>query len=101
MEGKEVVVSYFHAFGSKCFVHNNGKTHLKTFDERADEGVFLGYSSTSKAFRVFNKRRLVVEESIHVMLDDKHVEKTSGDPSNINVQNVENCEKSEACLTPD
>ncbi|XP_019183756.1 PREDICTED: uncharacterized protein LOC109178675 [Ipomoea nil] len=28
-----------------CFIHNNGKNHLTTFDERADEGLFMGYSS--------------------------------------------------------
>ena len=30
-------------------------------------GIFLGYSTSSKAFRVFNKRTMVVEESIHVI----------------------------------
>ena len=34
--------------------------------QKYDERIFLGYSTTSKAFRVFNKRTLVVEESIHV-----------------------------------
>ncbi|KAL4363272.1 hypothetical protein GQ457_04G019420 [Hibiscus cannabinus] len=32
--------------------------------------IFLGYSLTSKAYRVFNKRTLVVEKSIHVVFDD-------------------------------
>ena len=36
----------------------------------SDEEVFLGYSLTSKAYKVFNKRTLVVEESIHVSFDD-------------------------------
>ena len=31
--------------------------------------MFLGYSLTSKAYRVFSKRTLVVEESIHVFYD--------------------------------
>ena len=29
--------------------------------------LFLGYSTSSKAFRVFNTRTIVVEESIHVI----------------------------------
>jgi len=41
--GRKPNVSYFHTFGCKCYVHNNGKTQLRTFDEKADEGVFLGY----------------------------------------------------------
>ena len=32
-----------------------------------DVGIFLDYSTSSKAFRVFNKRTMVVEESIHVI----------------------------------
>ena len=35
-----------------------------------DKGIFLGYSDTPKAYRVFNTRTLVVEESIHVKLND-------------------------------
>ncbi|XP_073152670.1 uncharacterized protein [Henckelia pumila] len=57
-------------FGSKCFIHKNGKNHLTAFDVKSDEGIFLGYSSISKAYRVFNKRTLNVEESIHVIFDE-------------------------------
>ena len=35
-----------------------------------DKGIFLGYSDTSKAYRVFNSRTHVVEESIHVKFND-------------------------------
>ncbi len=63
-------VNYFHIFGCRCFVHNNGKDNLGKFDSKSDEGIFLGYSTTSKAYRVFNKRTLVIEESIHVVFDD-------------------------------
>ena len=69
-KGRKPNLNYFHSFGCKCFVLNNGKSYLKTFDERADEGIFLGYSSTSKAFRILNKKSMVVEESIHVVFDE-------------------------------
>ena len=59
----------FHHFGCKCFVLNNDKDNLKKFDAKSDEGIFLGYSLTSKAFRVFNKMILVVEKFIHVIFD--------------------------------
>ena len=35
-----------------------------------DKGIFLGYYDTSKAYRVFNSRTLVMEESIHVKFND-------------------------------
>ena len=53
-----------------CIELNNGKDNLGKFDAKSDEGIFLGYSLTSKAFRVFNKRTLVVEEYIHVIFDE-------------------------------
>ena len=49
------------------FVHNNGKEALGKFDAKSDDGLFLGYSSIRKAYRVFNKRLKKVEESIHVI----------------------------------
>jgi len=51
------------------YVHNSGKDALEKFDPRSDEAIFLGYSSYSKAYKVFNKRTLCVEES-HVLFDE-------------------------------
>ena len=51
---------------------NNRKDNLGKFDAKSDESIFLGYSLTSKAFRVFNKRTLVVEKSIHVIFDESN-----------------------------
>ena len=48
----------------------NEKDILGKFDAKSDEGIFLGYSSISKAFRIFNKRTLVIEESIHVVFNE-------------------------------
>lgn len=45
---------------------NNGKEKLGKFDAKYGEGIFLGYSSSSKAYKVFNNRMYVDEESVHV-----------------------------------
>ena len=37
---------------------------------KSDEGIFLGYSTTSQAYRVFNKRTKTVMEFINVKIDD-------------------------------
>ena len=66
---KKPNVSYFKVFGCKCFILNE-KDVLGKFDAKSDEGIFLGHSSVSKAFRVFNKRILVIEESIHVVFNE-------------------------------
>nr|GEV37662.1 putative ribonuclease H-like domain-containing protein [Tanacetum cinerariifolium] len=50
--------------------------HLRKFDAKGDEGYFVGYSLTSKAFRVLNKRTKKVEENLHVdFLENKLIEK--------------------------
>ncbi|GAV67912.1 hypothetical protein CFOL_v3_11415 [Cephalotus follicularis] len=59
--GRKPNIGYFRTFGCKCFIHNNGKEHLGKFDSKVDEGIFLGYSNTSRAYRCFNKRTLLVE----------------------------------------
>ncbi|XP_049397273.1 uncharacterized protein LOC125861406 [Solanum stenotomum] len=43
-------IAHLKPFGCKCFVLNNGKDDLGKFDAKSEEGVFVGYSSTSKAY---------------------------------------------------
>ncbi|GJS93448.1 retrovirus-related pol polyprotein from transposon TNT 1-94 [Tanacetum coccineum] len=62
-------INYFHVFGCPMFIHNH-KDHLGKFDAKADDGYFLGYSSVSKAFRVYNTRRQRKEETYHVTFDE-------------------------------
>ncbi|CAN1149827.1 Retrovirus-related Pol polyprotein from transposon TNT 1-94 [Linum perenne] len=69
LKGRKPNIGYFHPFGCKCFILNS-KDNLGKFDAKSDEGVFLGYSSHSKAFRVYNKRTFKVEESINVVFDE-------------------------------
>ena len=57
-KGRKLNISHLRAFGCKCFVLNNGKA------------IFLGYSLHSKTYRVFNKRTLIVEESVNVVYDE-------------------------------
>ncbi|GKD25610.1 putative ribonuclease H-like domain-containing protein [Tanacetum coccineum] len=44
--------------------------HLGKFDGKADEGFFVGYSTNSKAFRVFNSRTRIVEENLHIQFSE-------------------------------
>ena len=84
--GRKSNISYFHVFGCKCYIHNNEKDNLENFDARSNEGIFLGYATTSKAYRVFNKRALVIEESIHMVFDesnDYHIEKNIDEEENL------------------
>ena len=78
LNNKKPMLNYLRAFGYKCFVLNNGKDDLGKFDPRSDEGVFVGYSSSSKDYRIFNKRTQCIEESIHVVFDEDGGLKNNG-----------------------
>ena len=67
--GKKPKVKYFRVFGSKCYILNDWE-NLENFDAKSDEGIFLKYSTTSRAYRVFNKRIKIVMESINVVIND-------------------------------
>ncbi|XP_073137104.1 uncharacterized protein [Henckelia pumila] len=55
-------------FGDNSKGRTVGKGKIThAFDAKADEGIFVGFSSVSRAYRVFNKRSLTIEESIHVI----------------------------------
>nr|GEX59654.1 ribonuclease H-like domain-containing protein [Tanacetum cinerariifolium] len=49
------------------------------FKAKGDEGYFIGYYMSSKAFRVFNKRTKRVKENLHVeFLENKAIKKGAG-----------------------
>ena len=62
-------VKYFIIFGSTCFIFKD-RENMRKFDSQSDEGIFLGYSFTSKADRVYNKRTKKVMETMNVVIDE-------------------------------
>ena len=74
-------ISYFRVFGCKCYILRKG-TRLSKFQSKIDEGFLLGYSSNSKAYRVYNKTHGIVEEVYDVEFDEtqgSHEEKENLD----------------------
>ena len=69
-KGKKPNISYLRVFGCKCFILNNGKDSFGKFNAKDNEAIFLGYLLHCKAYRVFNKRTLNVEEYLHVVCDE-------------------------------
>ena len=66
---RKPLISFFKPFGCPCTVLNT-KTYLGKFDEKVDEGFFVGYSTHSKAYRVYNSRTRIIEESQHVTFNE-------------------------------
>nr|GEY28442.1 ribonuclease H-like domain-containing protein [Tanacetum cinerariifolium] len=71
-------IGFLKPFGCHVMILNT-LDHLGKFDAKRDEGYFVRYSLSSKAFRVFNKRTKKVEENLHVdFLENKLIEKGTG-----------------------
>nr|GFA98755.1 retrovirus-related Pol polyprotein from transposon TNT 1-94 [Tanacetum cinerariifolium] len=62
-------VKFFHIFGSVCYIVRDGE-NLDKMKEKGNECISVGYSTQSRAYRVFNKRTRVIMESIHVNFDE-------------------------------
>jgi hypothetical protein len=71
---RKPTVKYFHVFGSKCYILVDREQRRK-MDPKSDEGIFIGYSNNSRAYRVYNSRTQAMMESINVVIDDLHTEK--------------------------
>ena len=88
-KGKKPNLSHFKVFGCTCYVLNNGKIDVGKFDEKSDKEIFLGYASNAIAYRVFNKKTLIVEESPHVIFDESNSKLTLLDDVDVDIADKE------------
>nr|GEX05992.1 hypothetical protein [Tanacetum cinerariifolium] len=60
------------SFHTKLTPSSKGRDgeNLDKIKEKGDECIFVGYSTQSRAYRVFNKRTRVIMESIHVNFNE-------------------------------
>nr|GEV75430.1 ribonuclease H-like domain-containing protein [Tanacetum cinerariifolium] len=76
--GRSPATGFLKPFGCHVMILNT-LDNLGKFEANRDEGYFIGYSMSSKAFRVFNKRTKRVEENLHIeFLENKAIEKGAG-----------------------
>ncbi|GJW52158.1 putative ribonuclease H-like domain-containing protein, partial [Tanacetum coccineum] len=65
IHGRPLLIDFMKPFGCPVTILNT-RDHLGKFDVKADEGFFVGYFVVSKAMRVFNKRTMIVEETLNI-----------------------------------
>ncbi|GKC02312.1 putative ribonuclease H-like domain-containing protein, partial [Tanacetum coccineum] len=76
--GFKPALSFMRPFGCHVTILNTLDS-LGKFDGKSDEGFFVGYSLSSKAFRVYNTRTKRVEENLHIgFLENKPMIKGTG-----------------------
>lgn len=61
-------VSYLKIFESRCYIQKD--TRNGKFNVKGDEGIFLGYSSKSKAYKYLKKSTNKMIESENVRFDE-------------------------------
>ncbi|GJQ96656.1 ribonuclease H-like domain-containing protein [Tanacetum coccineum] len=76
--GFKPALSFMRLFGCHVTILNTLDS-LGKFDGKSDEGFFVGYSLSSKAFRVYNTRTRRVEENLHIgFLENKPIIEGNG-----------------------
>nr|GEX04468.1 hypothetical protein [Tanacetum cinerariifolium] len=69
-DSKLPTIFWAEAVSTACYVQNRTlvvKPHFKTpYELFKDEGIFVGYATTSNYFRVYNIRTRKVEENMHI-----------------------------------
>ena len=68
LNGRKPNIAYFRVFGCKCYILKKD-TRLSKFEKKC-EGFLLGYSTTSKAYRVWNLASGTLEEVHDVEFDE-------------------------------
>ncbi|GKA24461.1 putative ribonuclease H-like domain-containing protein [Tanacetum coccineum] len=69
LHDKKHVLSYLHVFGALCYPTNDSED-IGKLKPKVDIGIFVGYASSKKAYRIYNKRTRVIIETIHVDFDE-------------------------------
>ena len=67
--GRKPNLKYFRTFGSECYILRDGE-NIGKFAAKSDQGIFLGYSTYTKAYRVYNQNSQIIQESFSVVIND-------------------------------
>nr|GEY83457.1 retrovirus-related Pol polyprotein from transposon TNT 1-94 [Tanacetum cinerariifolium] len=65
IHGRPPLIDFMKPFGCLVTILNT-RDYLGKYDEKANEGFFVGYFVVSKALRVFNKKTRIVEETLNI-----------------------------------
>ncbi|GJU70118.1 retrovirus-related pol polyprotein from transposon TNT 1-94 [Tanacetum coccineum] len=69
LRGRKPSIEYFKVIRFKCIISQSLENSTSK-DSISYNGIFLGYSQTSKAYIVLNKETLKIEESLNVTFDE-------------------------------
>nr|GEV40144.1 hypothetical protein [Tanacetum cinerariifolium] len=67
--GRKPNVEYIHVFGSFCYPTND-RENLEKMKQKADIGIFIEYSESSRWFHIYNRRTRKIMETMNVKFDE-------------------------------
>ncbi|XP_035837414.1 uncharacterized protein LOC110891574 [Helianthus annuus] len=76
---RKPLIDFFRPFGCSCTLLNTQENLIK-FEAVGDICYFMGYSSTQKAYRVYNKRTKIVIKSYYVDFQEGNYTNTGSTP---------------------
>ena len=100
--GRPASIKHFKVFGSKCYIKNNDE-NIGKYDDRADEGIFLGYATNNEGYRYYNKRFHKLVDCIDIKFDEEtsvrdvsSVESTTEDIVEVEDEQVQESEREDS-----
>nr|GEV41960.1 integrase, catalytic region, zinc finger, CCHC-type, peptidase aspartic, catalytic [Tanacetum cinerariifolium] len=69
INGRKPNISFHYAFGALCYPKND-REDIGKLGAKGDIGFFIGYSSDSCAYRVYNRRTKKIMETMNVSFDE-------------------------------
>ncbi|GJU01377.1 retrovirus-related pol polyprotein from transposon TNT 1-94 [Tanacetum coccineum] len=98
---RKTTLKHLHIFGCTCYLTRDGE-NLDKMKEKGDLCIFVGYSTQSKGYRVYNKRTRLIVESIHINFDEIKELSKSSDYDNFGpapqLQKTSDHNRSELCI---
>ncbi|KAI3667612.1 hypothetical protein L6452_42678 [Arctium lappa] len=79
-------IKFLRVFGCRCYILKE-RQGLSKFDKKADEGYLVGYSLTSKAYRIYIIRTKTVVESMNVSFDENSTRTSGHNSSELGLNN--------------
>nr|GFB75576.1 retrovirus-related Pol polyprotein from transposon TNT 1-94 [Tanacetum cinerariifolium] len=65
IQGRKPNISYLYVFGALCYSKND-RENISKLGEKGDIGFFIGYSTNSVSYRVYNRRTKKIMETVNV-----------------------------------
>ncbi|KAI3669130.1 hypothetical protein L6452_40354 [Arctium lappa] len=79
-------IKFLRVFGCRCYILRE-RQGLSKFDKKADEGYLVGYSLTSKAYRIYIIRTKTIVESMNVSFDENSTRTSGHNGSELGLKN--------------